>query len=106
MNDINIDAMLGRMRALAQAASGEQSATPGGTPRADFSTLLRDLIGQVNDAQQGAARAAQSFDLEEPGVDIVQTVIASQKSRLAFEALLSELSAEGIDYIRPPEPDG
>jgi molybdopterin-biosynthesis enzyme MoeA-like protein len=48
------------------------------------------------------------FSLPHLGEDahILIGVRGREGTRLAFEALLSELSAEGIDYIRPPEPDG
>jgi molybdopterin-biosynthesis enzyme MoeA-like protein len=48
------------------------------------------------------------FSLPHLGEDahILIGVRGREGTRLAFEALLSELAAEGIDWLRPPEPEG
>ncbi|MFN3690532.1 MAG: flagellar hook-basal body complex protein FliE, partial [Fimbriimonadales bacterium] len=56
-------------------------------PRADFGQMLREVIGQVNDAQQRAAELAQRFAQGEP-VDEQTLVLAMERASLAFQLTL------------------
>ena len=55
--------------------------------RADFAALMRQAVGEVNQAQMQAASMSRSFELGER-VDLAEVMIAMQKSRVSFEALL------------------
>ncbi|BCW95355.1 MAG: flagellar hook-basal body complex protein FliE [Fimbriimonadales bacterium] len=56
-------------------------------PRADFGGMLREVIGQVNDAQQQSAALAQRFARGEP-VDEQTLVLAMERASLAFQLTL------------------
>jgi flagellar hook-basal body complex protein FliE len=56
-------------------------------PYADFGAMLREVIGQVNDAQQHAADLAQRFARGEP-VDEQTLVLAMERASLAFQLTL------------------
>ncbi len=56
-------------------------------PRADFGQMLREVIGQVNDAQQQSAELAQRFARGEP-VDEQTLVLAMERASLAFQLTL------------------
>ncbi|MCL6535445.1 MAG: flagellar hook-basal body complex protein FliE [Armatimonadetes bacterium] len=56
-------------------------------PYADFGAMLREVIGQVNDAQQHSADLAQRFARGEP-VDEQTLVLAMERASLAFQLTL------------------
>ncbi len=56
-------------------------------PQADFGQMLREVIGQVNDAQQRSAELAQRFARGEP-VDEQTLVLAMERASLAFQLTL------------------
>lgn len=89
MSDVNMDAVLSQMRALA-ARSGldtsRASAASGSAEKPDFSGLLKQSIDKVNDLQKTSARMATAFEAGDPGVSLVDTMIASQKAGVAFQA--------------------
>lgn len=89
MTDVRMQQVLDQMRALqAQAAGGAsppaqgpQQAQPG-----DFSAVLRSAIDSVNGMQQASGRKTDAF-LRGEDVSLTEVMVASQKSRVAFEAM-------------------
>ncbi|HEY7883739.1 MAG TPA: flagellar hook-basal body complex protein FliE [Cellvibrionaceae bacterium] len=59
---------------------GKSSETPG------FSELMAQAVNKVNDVQQASGATAEAYQRGEPGVDITDVMIASQKASVAFEA--------------------
>jgi flagellar hook-basal body complex protein FliE len=83
-----IESVLSEIRRLqGAAASGRQVEQPAPEGQ-DFGSLLRGMVGTVNDAQQQARSLASSYSLGEDKVDLAQVMIAQQQSRVAFEGLL------------------
>jgi flagellar hook-basal body complex protein FliE len=56
-------------------------------PYADFGAMVREVIGQVNDAQQHSADLAERFARGEP-VDEQTLVLAMERASLAFQLTL------------------
>ena len=54
----------------------------------DFSALLSQAIGQVNQMQANSAELATQMELGNPKVTLSDTVIAREKASVAFEATL------------------
>lgn len=54
--------------------------------RVDFGDIFSQAINKVNSVQQESSRMAQSYIKGEPGIDISQVMVASQKSSVAFQA--------------------
>ena len=81
--------LLSQMQALEAMASASAVAARSEPepPRADFAALMRQAVGEVNQAQMNSASMSRSFELGEP-VDLAEVMIAMQKSRVSFEALL------------------
>lgn len=52
-----------------------------------FATMLKQAIDKVNDHQQEAGDLRTRYEMGDPDVDIVNVMIASQKSSVAFEAM-------------------
>lgn len=84
--------MLAQMKAMEQAAtlqptpmpsaSGVQSSEP-----SEFSNVFKQAIDQVNDLQQSSAALSTAY-VNGEGVDITRVMVASQKSSLAFQAMV------------------
>lgn len=88
MSDIDINAVLVQMRALAARAQAlEPPAATGGAPEGDFKTLMSRALDQVNETQQSASKLAHAFERGEPGVDVAEVMIALQKADVSFQAI-------------------
>ena len=77
------------MRAMAtrEVGSLEPDVNVQASPMGEFTELFKSQVDSVNRSQQTAKELAQAFELGEPGVDLVDVMIAAQKSRVQFEAL-------------------
>ncbi|MEJ2453746.1 MAG: flagellar hook-basal body complex protein FliE [Candidatus Thiodiazotropha sp.] len=85
--NMNIDQVLAQMRAMsAQAANHSEEVKPVGG--ADFGSLLKQSIDQVNEIQQEASAMREAFEKGEGDMDLAQVMIAAQKSSLSFEAMV------------------
>jgi flagellar hook-basal body complex protein FliE len=87
MANVQLQQALAQMRALAAEASAgarPQAAAPADDPNA-FSGLLREALGTVNGLQQDASGKVNAF-LRGEDVSLTEVMVASQKSRVAFEA--------------------
>lgn len=90
MSDMNVDAVLSQMRALAarsgvSSVRGNAAAEQANKP--DFSNLLKNSIDQVNELQQTSAKMTASFEAGDAGISLVDTMIATQKAGVAFQAM-------------------
>lgn len=95
MSQIEIDRVLGQIRALrAQAGGGigplPAPPPPSGQPQdrstVSFSAVLKSGLDQVNAAQQTARAAATAFEQGKPGADLAQTMLEMQKASISFRA--------------------
>ncbi|MEM6986384.1 MAG: flagellar hook-basal body complex protein FliE [Pseudomonadota bacterium] len=91
-NPVNTARLMGQlemMRAMAaqEVGSLEPNSQTLTSPAGQFAELLKAQVDNVNRAQDSARNLAEAFELGEPGVDLVDVMIAAQKSRVQFEAL-------------------
>ncbi len=86
-NSMNIDQVLAQMRTMATQA-GSRSEEPPRSGGADFGSLLKQSIDQVNEIQQQANAMREAFEQGEGEMDLAQVMIAAQKSSLSFEAMV------------------
>jgi len=84
MTQMNVEQVLNQMRVLSQNNVLPETSN---TNRADFSQLLSDSIGQVNELQKESQEMKTAFEMGDPGVDIPEVMIAVQKASLSFEAI-------------------
>jgi flagellar hook-basal body complex protein FliE len=88
MSTPEISQVLAQMRVMtAQAQTGtvppvEETGAPA------FGDLLKSSINAVNDLQQTSGQLKTAFELGEPGVDLAQVMIASQKASVSFQAMV------------------
>ena len=54
----------------------------------DFSEMLKAAIDKVNEVQQSSSSLQKSYLQGDPNVDITDVMIASQKSGVAFDAMV------------------
>ena len=86
-SNMSIDQVLAQMRVMAaKAANQSEPAKPAGS--ADFGTLLKQSIDQVNEIQQEASAMREAFEKGDGEMDLAQVMIAAQKSSLSFEAMV------------------
>ncbi|UTA49483.1 flagellar hook-basal body complex protein FliE [Simiduia sp. 21SJ11W-1] len=100
---VDINRLLVEMRAIKQQAmppqaNGIDAVNPrikpgtvvGATePTVDkFGDLFTQAIDKVNSLQQESSAMAKAYEAGEPGVDITDVMIASQKSSVSFQAMV------------------
>ncbi len=54
----------------------------------DFSSLLKDSIDKVNDAQRQANKLAQAFETGETDASLAEVMISLQKASVSFQAMV------------------
>jgi flagellar hook-basal body complex protein FliE len=103
MSNLQIDSVLAQIRALQQqtkiglpsppamkpgavaGAAGVGPALPAGD-RVSFSDVLKKGLDAVNATQSQASSMATRFERGEPGVELSQVMLESQKAQVAFRA--------------------
>jgi len=56
--------------------------------KVNFTDVLGSALKQVNSIQQEAGQLKKDFEMGKEGVDLVQVMVASEKSSVAFTAML------------------
>jgi len=67
---------------------GAPSLAPEQTQEPEFVKVLGQAINQVNTLQQDASALRTAFEHEQPGVELSQVMVASQKASLATTAVI------------------
>lgn len=90
MDTQGIDQLLSQMRAASALASGgEANAAPDAAPGgADFASLLKSSIDQVNGAQQEANQLSREFEMGAPGVNLQDVMVSLQKANVSFQTMV------------------
>jgi len=98
MDIAKIESLLSQMRAAHQRIEDRGQKTimsaslradtsvatqPGG---ADFSTVLKASLSQVNNAERSAEQLMQAFSAGAPGVHLHDAMMAMQKANVSFQA--------------------
>ncbi|MEH6616222.1 MAG: flagellar hook-basal body complex protein FliE [Porticoccus sp.] len=91
MSDMEINQVLAQMRVMAAAAgninSGRDLEGAEGAGGADFGTLMKDSIAQVNEAKVESKELATAFEMGDPDVSLPEVMVAMQKASLSFQAM-------------------
>ncbi|MCU7837404.1 MAG: flagellar hook-basal body complex protein FliE [gamma proteobacterium symbiont of Taylorina sp.] len=105
VNDINTSSMMLQMRSMTDMAkisttplAINNEGLPGGSvsglqsvsepEKVEFGSLLKSALQQVNSIQQESRGLRNDFISGKEGVDLAQVMIASEKSGVAFGAML------------------
>lgn len=81
----SIDQVLAQMRVLRDQASNKVPSNDSGV---DFSSLLAQSIGQVNDLQQQSTKLAQSFETGQTDASLAEVMISLQKANVSFQGMV------------------
>lgn len=79
--------------------NGDQAVAGASKSRVDFGELVKRSIDGVNDAQMGAAKLAERFEMGDASVDLVRVMVEMQKARVSFEAA-SQVRNKLVDAYR------
>lgn len=95
MNNLDIDQVLARMRAIGDQArstairpqTADFAEASGTRPAADFSELLKESIDKVNETQMQANKLANAFETGTSEVSLAEMMISLQKASVSFQAM-------------------
>lgn len=88
MADIDVNQIMVQMRAMAAAAQSVNTAQPAAAAQgADFASLLKNSVDQVNATQQQATGMAEAFARGDTNTDLTEVMVAMQKASLSFQAM-------------------
>jgi flagellar hook-basal body complex protein FliE len=82
---------LDQLKAALEAAANRQStpAPQATTPGADFGSALDDALNEVSRLQTKSADLQKAFQSGDSAVSLEQTMVAMQKSQVAFQAAVT-----------------
>lgn len=86
MSSMEINQVLAQMRMVSAQAQGVQ---PQQDSNVNFADVLKSSVDAVNDTQMESAKLKEAFQLGEPGVELVDVMLAAQKSSVSFNAMVS-----------------
>ena len=88
MSQVEIERVLGQIRALRvqAAAPAQPTAGPAGATGPSFAALLQQGLDQVNSTQNRASSIAAAFERGTPGVELPQVMLEMQKANISFRA--------------------
>ncbi|GHF80584.1 flagellar hook-basal body complex protein FliE [Thalassotalea marina] len=83
MQSMQLEAMGNRMTTNNNVEAISETANTSGS---DFGTLLKNAVNTVNDLQKETGELRNRFEMGDRSVSLSDTMIASAKSGIAFEA--------------------
>jgi flagellar hook-basal body complex protein FliE len=90
MSDMQINAVLGQIRALREQIdhAAVKAPTPTDDAKESFGAVLGQFVSQVNEAQAASTDLAARFEQGDEKVSLAQVMVASQKSNVSFQAVV------------------
>ena len=88
MNDIDINQVLSKLQAMATAAQGQSAPAVEAGGGSDFGKLLQTAVDKVNETQMQAGKMAESFEKGDPQTDLTEVMVALQKAKISFQAMV------------------
>lgn len=82
-----IDAMLSQLQAASNAASGKPQQTAA-TGTADFASVLKNSIDQVNATQQDSMKLATAMETGSQNANLTDVMLSLQKANLSFQEMV------------------
>lgn len=87
MNDLTSTHLLGEMQRMKTLARSEVNAESS-METAGFGEVFKGLLKDANNTQKQSGELANAFQMGDDRVELTDVMISSQKSRLAFQAVL------------------
>ena len=89
MNEISSSKLLTEMKLMAARARSDAASISNTVDNKDnFSGILKNALADVNELQKTSGDLKERFTLGDPSVSLIDTMVASQKAGLAFDATL------------------
>jgi flagellar hook-basal body complex protein FliE len=88
MNDIDISQAISKLQEMAAAAQGNVASKVDTGNGGEFGALLKSAIDDVNATQQHAGKLSDSFAKGDPQTDLTEVMVALQKAKISFQAML------------------
>lgn len=88
MSDMQINAVLGQIRALREQIDlgAARPPAPADGPKESFGAVLGQFVNQVNTAQQASGDLASRFELGDETVSLAQVMVSSQQAKVSLQA--------------------
>jgi len=87
ISNANMQAMITRMRVMAEQVSADKSSMTGSTGATSFADTLANSLQRVNELQSIADDKRVAFEMGEE-ISIADVMLAKEKASIAFEATL------------------
>lgn len=86
--DIKTNSLFAQMQSMSvEAANNRTDAIPQvNTSGSNFGDMLKDAVNKVNDIQQESGDMKRRFEMGDRSISLSETMIASQKASVAFDA--------------------
>lgn len=88
MNNISMEHLLSQLRETSALAKGDKLADSGVKNHINFTDVLENAIGKVNDMQQQAGNLSDAYLSGDKTVDLTQVMVAGQKANISFQAMV------------------
>ena len=89
MNETDVLRMISQLR---QSNGLDQITRPATRPQAadspDFAELFKQAVTAVNEAQKKSDHLKKAFEMGAPDVTLPEVMVASQKAKVSFEAMM------------------
>lgn len=86
MNTSAVDNLLAQMRVASAQAGLRETAQTGGTPKVDFSNVLKSSLDGLAQVQAKSESLQKAFVMGDDKVSLSDTMIAMQKAGINFQA--------------------
>lgn len=83
MNPVSSHKLFETMQQLADQASNK----PAQSDKSDFKQALVNAVDSTNELSKQSVELSKKYELGDPNVELVDVMIASQKSSVSFQAL-------------------
>jgi flagellar hook-basal body complex protein FliE len=84
--DIKTNSLYAQMQSMSMEAMGHRLPPAVSKAGSDFGSLLKDAVNSVNEIQQDAGEKKMAFEMGDRSVTLADTMIASSKAGIAFDA--------------------
>lgn len=87
----DISEMLSKLREISQKSSIFNEKAEASAPGSfnDVMSVVKNAVGNVNQTQVASEQTKNSYIVGDPNVSMAQVVLAGEKSKLAFEGLVT-----------------
>ncbi|QDQ28663.1 flagellar hook-basal body complex protein FliE [Chitinimonas arctica] len=83
-----IDNLLGELKAMSAKAAGQNSAADALPEGADFASVLKSSLDQVNQMQLDSQAKQTAFEAGDPNANLQDVMVSLQKASLSFQTMV------------------